>query len=86
MTTFTKATLMIADKYDATVAAAVSEYNDATEVHLDGDYTDCIMCMAHIIYTMYKDGNGKVSLEEIGKDLNTVVAAMLALEVERDEN
>lgn len=84
MTTFAKAAYMIADKYDATVAAAVSEYNDATEVHLDGDYTDCIVCMAHIIYTMYKDGNGKVSLEEIGEDLNTAVAAIL--EVENDEN
>ena len=84
MTTFTKAAHMIADKYDATVAAAVSEYNDATEVHLDGDYTDCIVLMAHIIYTMYKDGNGELSLEEIGKDLNTAVAAML--EVESDEN
>lgn len=84
MTTFTKAAHMIADKYDVTVAAAASAYNDTTEVHLDGDYTACIVCIAHIIYTMYKDGNGKVSLEEIGDDLNTAVAAIL--EVESDEN
>lgn len=64
----------IQDQTEASIMCLHKKDSPVCEVHIEADYVEAIALLAHIIWGVYEETSDDITLEEIGKGLNTAMA------------